>query len=386
MPATSPTACAAPHRLRAVLFVALASSLLLISSCGADAPIRLGFSGTLTGTYADLGVQGRNGATLAVEDLNARGGVAGRQIRLLVEDDLGTPEGAVAADARLRKEGVVAIIGHMTSGLSAAALPEAERAHRALFSPSSSSPAFTGKADVFFRTAPSSLDEAAALAAYIRGTRGATRTHIVLDSDNAAYTEPFADSFARSFTDGGGTVVGRWSFPSRMAPDFDALAQKLDGGSETCLLILASSRDTAAMVQAVRRRGLRVLLAGSGWARTGDLPKYGGKTVEGMIFSGPFDKDNKDPEFLDFRSSYLQRFGSEPNFAAVYAYEAVLFLAKGLEQAKDDPDRLIAVLPGMRIKGLLGELGLDPYGDIKRPSYIEEVQNQEFKIIEVINQ
>ena len=140
------------------------------------------------------------------------------------------------------------------------------------------------------------------------------------------------------------------------------------------------------MVQAVRRRGLRVLLAGSGWARTGDLPKYGGKTVEGMIFSGPFDKDNKDPEFLDFRSSYLQRFGSEPNFAAVYAYEAVLFLAKGLEQAKDDPDRLIAVLPGMRIKGLLGELGLDPYGDIKRPSYIEEVQNQEFKIIEVINQ
>ena len=102
--------------------------------------------------------------TLAVEDLNARGGVAGRQIRLLVEDDLGTPEGAVAADARLRKEGVVAIIGHMTSGLSAAALPEAERAHRALFSPSSSSPAFTGKADVFFRTAPSSLDEAAALA------------------------------------------------------------------------------------------------------------------------------------------------------------------------------------------------------------------------------
>lgn len=363
----------------------LAGVLLLLSACDRGSPILLGFSGTLTGTYADLGVQGRNGATLAVEDLNARGGVKGRELRLLVEDDLGTPAGAAAADARLYAQGVVAIIGHMTSGLTAAALPEAERARRVLFSPSSSSPAFTGKKDALFRCVTTSEDEAAALAGHIRTRRGVRRAHIVLDKDNAAYSEAFAASFARSFEEKGGRVISLQAFSSRAQPDFDAIASRIDGGEETCLFIVASSRDTAAMVQAAKNRGLRSLMAGSGWARTGDLPKYGGKTVDGMLFGGPFDKDSQDVDFTTFRAAFARRFGSEPNFAAAYAYEAVLFLAEALGKADGDPQRLFDTLPGLEIKGLAGRITLDDYGDVNRPAYIEEVHNQEFRIIEVVD-
>lgn len=358
----------------------------LLAACGDSSPLPVGFSGSLTGPYSDLGVQGRNGANLAMEALNARGGVAGRKLTLLVEDDLGTVEGAMAADARLYAKGVVAIIGHMTSGLTAAALPGAEKARRVLFSPSSSSPMFTGKKDALFRPVATSEDEAAALAEHVRGYRGIARVHIVIDADNSAYTEPFAASFAAVFAQKGGAVVSRQTFSPLASPDWSALTANLDGGPETCVFVVASSRDTAAVVQAARQRGLGVLMAGSGWARTGDLPKYGGKTVEGMVFGGPFDKNSKDPDFTAFHEAYARRFGSEPNFAAVYAYETMLFLGKALEMTRGNPERLFDVLPGMEIKGLVGMLRLDEFGDVRRPAYIEEVRKGEFQIVEIVNE
>lgn len=376
-----PPGRAAPAWLSALLLLAS-----LLAACGDTSPLLVGFSGSLTGSYSDLGVQGRNGATLAMEVLNAQGGVAGRKLMLLVEDDLGTVEGAIAADARLHAKGVAAIIGHMTSGLTAAALPGAEKARRVLFSPSSSSPLFTGKKDALFRPVATSEDEASALAEHVRGHRRIARVHIVLDADNAAYTEPFAASFAAVFTQKGGTVVSRQTFSPLRSPDWSALAAGLDGGPETCVFIVASSRDTAAVVQAARHRGLAALMAGSGWARTGDLPKYGGRTVEGMVFSGPFDKNSKDPDFTSFQEAYARRFGSEPNFAAVYAYETMLFLGEALGRTRGNPERLFDVLPGMRIKGLVGELRLDEFGDIRRPAYIEEVRKGEFQIIEIVNE
>lgn len=119
----------------------LGSSLgLPLSGCAYRSPIRVGFAGELTGRQADLGVHGRNGAQLAVEAINAAGGVAGRPIELLVRDDRGTSEGAQAADRELISEGVVAIIGHMTSAQTVAGRLVTELAKMVLFSPAASTP------------------------------------------------------------------------------------------------------------------------------------------------------------------------------------------------------------------------------------------------------
>lgn len=93
------------------LLLLLLSCVLSLPGCVGEDPVLIGFAGQLTGDHADLGVQGRNGATLAVEDVNARGGVAGRPLKLLVHDDRDTPQTAVDADTALIKAGVVAIIG-----------------------------------------------------------------------------------------------------------------------------------------------------------------------------------------------------------------------------------------------------------------------------------
>lgn len=122
-------------------------------NCTGKEPVRMGFVAQLTGIQAELGVQERNGVQMVVEEINAAGGVAGRPIELIVQDDLGTPEGAQAADHELIKAGVVAIIGHATSGQTVAGLAVTNPAHVVMLSPTASTPELSGQDDYFFRIA-----------------------------------------------------------------------------------------------------------------------------------------------------------------------------------------------------------------------------------------
>lgn len=109
-----------------VTFVALIPILILVLSgggCDRNEPIKLGFVGGLTGRNSNLGVAGREGALLAVEQANEKGGIKGRQIRLIVKNDEQNSDVALKVDKELIEEGAVAIVGHMTSSMSLAAVP-----------------------------------------------------------------------------------------------------------------------------------------------------------------------------------------------------------------------------------------------------------------------
>ena len=182
------------------------------------------FSGQLTGDHADLGVQGRNGASLAVEDSNARGGVAGRPLKLLSRDDGDTPQTAVDADTALLKAGVVAIVGHMTSSQTLAALPTVAAAGRVMISPTTATPELSGKNDLFFRVIPSNESWGLALGAYA-ARRGLTKVCVIADLDNASYVESFNAAFERAFGDAGCEIVCRFPFSSKQGPDWGALLE-----------------------------------------------------------------------------------------------------------------------------------------------------------------
>jgi len=131
-------------------FVAL-MFLLVVSSCGPREPIRIGFVANLTGANAALGVDGRDGALLAVEIVNSRGGVNGRDLELVVRDDLGTAQGAILADGELvNDEKVGVIIGHMTSNTMIAAWQEFKDSGVIFLSPTVSTPQLSGMDDNFF--------------------------------------------------------------------------------------------------------------------------------------------------------------------------------------------------------------------------------------------
>lgn len=358
---------------------------LMVQGCSTKDPVRIGFSGELTGRNADLGVHGRNGAMLAVESLNQNGGINGRPIELLVRDDGGTPEGARTADTALIEAGVVAIVGHMTSGQSVAGLTVTEKAGKVMLSPTTSTSRLTGIDDHFLRIQPTITAAASGLARLVRSQYRIRQLAIIADEDNRAYSEAFQQAFRSAFDETGGQVTAAVGYSSSSQPDFDRMLLPIITPDMEGLLIIASSQDTAFIAQHARISGFSGQLFSSGWAQTEDLIHDGGQAVEDLIMVADYDTDSQQPAFQHFGKRYRERFGRPPIFAAAQAYEAVMVLAEALKQTRGDEAGLKQALLNIRdFNGLVGTITMDPYGDVIRTQFVVTVKNGAFQTVSAI--
>jgi branched-chain amino acid transport system substrate-binding protein len=359
------------------VFMALAL-VLAVSGCAQKKPILVGFSGQLTGPHADMGVSGRDGVQLAIDRINADGGIAGRQVELVVRDDKGTAEGARAADQELIDAGVVAIVGHMTSSQSIAALPVLEEAGVVLLSPTTSAPALTGQVDHFFRVIAASSTEARFLAQHVVQGAGIERVAAIYDEANAAFTEPYLDAFRDELRELGGQMVGVVSYSSDETTDFGPLVSQLRAADPQGLIIITSAYDAALVAQQPRLFGWETRLFGCGWACSAPLIEHGGKSAEGMSCVTNYDLDSQASDFVKFQEHYQAQFEQPPSFMAVFAYEAVLVLAAALEKTDGQAKGLAQALPGTQVQGLVETVSLDQYGDVVRDPFLITVQDGRF--------
>jgi branched-chain amino acid transport system substrate-binding protein len=358
---------------------------VLLSSCGSESPIKVGFAGELTGKQSDLGGRGRDGVQLAVETVNARGGIAGRQIELLVRDDLGTPEGARATEDELIKADVVAIIGHMNSTQTVAGWPVAEAAGMILLSPVATSPELSGFADHFFRVVPTHISQAQIFGQHVYQNRGLSRLAIIHDTNNAAYSESYWQAFAEIYQRHGGVVTLELPFSSTAQPDFAALVAQLKESDAQGLLIVTSALDAALIAQQTRLQSWHVPLFSSAWAQTETLLQNGGQAVDGMEFTIAFDVNSANPAFLEFKQRYTQRFGHTPTFADGEAYEAALVLFAALEKTTGQTAGLAEALQQTRdFPGLVSPISLDQYGDAVRPLFLVTIKDGAFKTLPTV--
>jgi branched-chain amino acid transport system substrate-binding protein len=370
--------------LRCLILLLWTAAFFLVN-CTAKEPIRVGFVAQLTGVQAKLGVQERNGAQLAVEEINAAGGIVGRSIELVVRDDLGTPEGARAADQQLIDAGVVAIIGHATSGQTVAGLAVTNPARVVMLSPTTSTPELSGQDDYFFRIAQTLVSRAAMFAQHVYQDRNLTRIAGIYDTDNTVYSKAFLDAFVAKYQSLGGKVVAEASFSSRAQPDFAPLAAQLRASNPDGLLIIAADIDTALIAQRTRLIDWPIPLFASAWAQTETLISTGGRAVEGLEieFSNPL--DSQTPAYLDFKTRYQARFGQAPAFGAVLGYEAIKVLAAALQETGGRAEGLAQALAGIKnFKGLSDTFSFDTYGDVVRPAFLGVIRDSKYADIEAL--
>jgi len=340
----------------------------------------------MTGNQAELGVQERNGVQLAVERINASSGINGRKIELVIRDDLGDPEKAQSVDDELIKAGVVAIIGHATSGQTASGLKVTDPAHMIMISPTASTPALSGRDDFFFRVYPTFKDSSQAFAEYIFRTAGLKRLAVIYDMDNAAYAKTYSTTFSEKYASLGGIISGETNFSSKTRPDFSPTLAKLRSGGAEGLMIIASDIDTALIAQRVRIMDWQVPLFTSAWAQTETLINNGGKAVDGLKLEQSYALTSHTPSFTEFKSSYQARFGNTPSFGAAFGYEAALVLADALKKTAGKPDNLKkALLETRNFKGLMDDISLDQFGDVQRPFYLSAIENGKFVILGKLN-
>jgi branched-chain amino acid transport system substrate-binding protein len=356
--------------------------LMLLTSCEEDKTIKVGFSGQLSGIYSDLGVQGRNGVQLAIEDMNEAGGIDGRELVLFAENDKNNVKGAIEADRALIGRGVATIIGHMTSSQTLGVLPVIEDAGIPLISPTSSTLLLSGKKDNVFRLNSSSSMTAAVLGRYAAQSLELRKVGLIYDLNNEAYSMPYTLEFKRTFEEEGGQVLLQFPFSSGEDFRWEEVLQDIKEQELDSLFLIASARDTAFLAQSFKKEVPDIQFLGSGWAFTEDLLTYGGRAVEGLIFADSFFADLGVERYRIFHHRYVERFGKIPGFAASQAYESVLLLAEGIRRSRNHEGDLVAALQSVRnIEGLMGTLQFTEYGDVIRPFYISRVEQGKFRLL-----
>lgn len=364
-----------------VLFIMIGAIAVL--GCKHREPLFIGVSVELTGRHGDLGVQARNGAILAAETLNAEGGIDGRPVELVIRDDTGTPDGAVAADQELIEAGVAAIIGHITSGQTLAAYHVTEAAGVVLISPTTSTWELNGRKDHFFRLVTPNTEEGRVIAQHCVSHLHLARVAIIDDTDNANFTQTLMAAFTQHYERLGGRITAAINFSSSSEPDFAALTQTLEQSQPDGVFIIASAFDTALIAQHIRLRGWSVPLVSSGWAQTQHLIHKGGQAVEGLQILQTFDPTNSSPAYRDFETRFEARFGEIPPIYAGHSYDAVFILAAALRATRGRSQGVAEALLKLRnFPGISGDITFDEYGEVQRPWFLLTIRNGEFVTLE----
>jgi branched-chain amino acid transport system substrate-binding protein len=318
--------------IRAVLVTAL-----IAFGCGGDdgsdrQGIKFGFYGALTGPTATFAISGKNGATLAVEQINAAGGVLGKPLVLLAEDDRGeAAEAASVVSKLITRDHVVALIGEQASSRTLAAAPIAQSYQVPMISPTSTNVEVTKKGDYIFRMCFIDPYQGKALATFSRRELKAQTAAILVDA-RSDYSMGLAQAFRAAFTEQGGRVLDELKYTEGDS-DFSAQLTALAPKAPDVLVIPGYYTDAGLIARQARALGMKaVLLGADGW----DSPKLveiGGEAIEGSYLSNHYSVDDPSPSVRKFVDAYKARFGSEPDSIATLSYDATRLLADAITRA-----------------------------------------------------
>lgn len=365
---------------RRVWRIAWLCVLLCLASCGRPEPIRIGFVGGYSGRVADLGIDGRNGATIAIEEINAQGGIHGRPLELIARNDEQDAGQARRMVEQLIGLKVAAIVGHTTSAMSVATVDMITAQHMVMVSPTSTADELSGRDDYFFRVVAATRFNAARNAAhYLAG--GFRRAAVIYDLNNRAYSESWYKAFVAPFEAGGGKVVDTQTYTSRPDLHFNALAARLLASKPDLIVIVANAVDTALLAQQLRKRDAMVQLASAEWGGSDRLIDMGGAAVEGMFVSQYFDRFSKKPAFVAFRQRYRERFGEEPGYAAACGYDAARVVIAGLAEQRTGEDLKRTLLRLGQFELSQGAMKIDRFGDAERTVYVTQIRNGRFEVV-----
>jgi len=352
---------------RGLIVIAAAVILALLPGCEESRPVRIGFIGELTTRAAGLATSGRDGFLLAVEEINADGGIKGRKVEGLVVDARMHKETALHAIDKLAEGQVSAIIGPMTSQTAVTIVPTINHLKIPLISPTVSTNELSGIDDYFFRVYYTNAQAAQSLARYLTEQGKPRHIAVIYDLSNRAYTEDWVRYFQDMFEKQAGSKVTRIPFDFHSNTLYTDIATTAIEGNPDGILLLANAVDTAMICQQLAKLHAEPARYATGWSYSDDLIQFGGKSVEGLTIIQSADPNDPAPTMQSFVKRYKQRFRTTPNFPAVHAYDATRMILTIMRE-ETDPDAIRSHLLNMEsFRGLQSDLSFDRFGELKHP-------------------
>ncbi len=348
--------------------VAAAFALVVTSNPAfADTIVKIGHAAPLTGGLAHQGKDCENGARLAVEEINAQGLViAGQKVTLQLDaqDDAGDPRTATQVAQRLVDEGVVAVVGHETSGTSIPASKIYSDAGIVQISPAATNPTYTLQGfKTTYRVVATDAQQGPALAQYaVKGLK--VRTVAVVD-DSTAYGQGLANEFEKTAKSLGLKVVSRDATNDK-AVDFRAILTKIKGENPDAIMYGGMDATAGPFAKQARQLGMRAkVLAGDGVC-TSSIATLAGQAADNIVCSQAGNGLDQMPGGNEFEAKYVKRFKQQIQLYSPYTYDAVHIIVDAMKRANStDPAKIVAAMPATDYKGIIGETAFDAKGDLK---------------------
>ena len=393
------------------LLPALSLSALALTACsgGENLPkeIVVGEYGSLTGAEATFGMSTKNGIDLATEELNAKGGIGGVPVRLVVEDDQGKPEEAATAVSKiLSRDRPVAVLGEVASTNSLAAAPLLQTNGVPMISPSSTNPKVTEQGDFIFRVCFIDPFQGTAGAKFAYTTKGLRNVGILKDV-KSDYSTGLAQYFTETFTKLGGAIAGEEAY-SKGDVDFKAQLTGLIAKNPDALFIPGYYTDVGLIARQARELGFKgPFLGGDGWD-SAELTKIGADAIMGSFFTNHYAVDDPNPVVQGFITKYEAKYHEKPDGLAALGYDSAQVLYAAMAEVAKDPKMAEALADRSAIPateegrkaaraalrdaiaktagfaGVTGNITIDAARNAQKPAVVVEVTAEGNKFVESI--
>lgn len=356
--------------------------------------IIIGALGPLTGNVAIYGIAATNGTKIAIDEINEAGGILGKQVKLILEDEKGDAQEAMNVYNKLVEDGAVAIIGDITSGPTLAIADLANRDNMLLITPTGTQLDITEGRPSVFRVAFTDPFQGRVLAQYAKDTLGASTVGILANTSND-YSQGVKEAFMAEAENLGLEIVANESYGAADR-DFRVQLTTIASQNPDVLLIPDYYETIALIAPQAREVGIESQFIGpDGWdgitaqLTTGlsdeGLTAEALQSVEGAIFTNHYSLDDPNENIQNFIAKYNELHGENPASFSALGYDAAYMVKQAIEEAgSTDSDAIIDAMKNINYEGLTGSIKFDENNNPVKAISMIEVNEGEYKLESVV--
>jgi len=351
-----------------------------------DAPIKVGEYASLTGKEATFGISSHEGTLMAIEEINAAGGVLGRKLELLTEDTQSKAgESQTVVNKLIARDGAIAILGEVASSRSLEAAKVCQDSKTPMISPSSTNPKVTESGDYIFRVCFIDPFQGTVMANFATQTLKAKKVAVFTDV-KSDYSKGLAKFFKERFVANGGTIAVELDYNGG-DKDFKAQLTAIKAANPDGVFVPGYYTDAALICVQAKQLGLNVpLFGGDGW-ESEKLTEIGSDAVEGHYFSTHYHPDVGSELSKKFVENYRKRWnGKTPDALAACGYDSAIVLVDGIKRAgtTDGAKLREAIAATKDFQAVTGTITINPQRDATKAAVILQVKDGKFKYLETV--
>lgn len=349
--------------------------------------ISIGEFASLTGSEATFGKSSHEGTQLAIEELNKAGGLLGKQLTLLTEDNRSTAgESATIVKKFISRDKVVAVLGEVASGRSLEAGPICQAAGIPMVSPSSTNPKVTELGDYIFRVCFIDPFQGKLLADFATKTLKVKKVALLSDV-SSAYSEGLGRFFREGFTAAGGEIISEQKYSSK-DKDFKAQLTALKAANPDAIFVPGYYTEAGLIVAQARQLGLTIpLFGGDGWEAPELIQIAGGEALANTYYSTHYSPESTDARVQSFVKAFRARFNDEtPDAMAALGYDSAMVLADAIKRAGTTDGAKVrdALAATKDYPCITGKTTLDAARNATKAAVIITVKDGKFKYLQTI--